>query len=53
VVKKTIMQSEKFSYEQLKRIYKNILNTDFKLKNGEINQKLGLEVLLNSINFSS
>ena len=46
VVKKTINQSKKFSFKHLKSIYKIILDYDVKLKTGELNNKLGLEMLI-------
>ncbi len=45
-VKKTKMLSEKFSFEQLKKIYQRISQIDFDTKTGKISPELGLDLLV-------
>lgn len=46
VVKKTFYLCQKFSFEEIKKIYKNILKTDMEIKVGKISPEAGLEMLV-------
>jgi DNA polymerase-3 subunit delta len=46
VIKKTLPIAQKFSMEQLKEIYKKLLETDFQIKTGKIDPKLGIEMFI-------
>lgn len=46
VVKKTLFIARNFSMEELKKIYKNLLETDFAIKTGKIDPKLGIELFV-------
>lgn len=49
VIKKTLPIAKNFSQEDLKNIYKKILETDFSIKTGKVEPKLGIEILVNSL----
>lgn len=49
VVKKTLFIARNFSIEELKKIYKKLLETDFAVKTGKIEPKLGIEIFVSSI----
>lgn len=49
VVKKTIQGVANFQEEELKEIYKKLLNIDFAIKTGKISGELGLQILVFSL----
>jgi DNA polymerase-3 subunit delta len=49
VIKKTIPIARNFSMEELKNIYKKILETDFAIKTGKVEPKLGIEIFVSSL----
>lgn len=49
VVKKTFPIAKNFSMQELKKIYKNLLETDFSIKTGKIEPRLGLEMFIAEI----
>lgn len=49
VVRKTIMLSEKFSLEELKKIYQKLFEIDLDIKTGKINPELALDLLIAQI----
>jgi DNA polymerase-3 subunit delta len=46
VVKKTYSQSQKFSFQELKKIYQKIFQIDFQIKIGRIQPEAGLDLLI-------
>jgi len=46
VVEKSIHQARNFSFEQLKSIYRKLLDYDIKMKTGVLEPKLGLDMLI-------
>lgn len=49
VVKKTINQASYFAEEELKEIYKNLLNIDLEIKTGVVSPQLALQIFLISL----
>ncbi len=49
VVKKTYFQSEKFTFEELKKIYRKIFQADLDIKTGKIKPELALEMLITQV----
>ncbi len=49
VVKKSSSQAKKFQFEELKKIYNQILIVDRKIKTGRINPETGLDLLIEEI----
>ena len=49
VVKKTYFQSEKFTFEELKKIYQKIFQADLDIKTGKIKPELALEMLITQV----
>ena len=49
VVKKSYRLSQKFSLEQLKKIYRKIFKLDLKIKTGKIDPALALDILVTEI----
>ncbi len=49
VVKKTFPLAKNFSIDELKAIYKKILEVDFKIKTGKIEPKLAIEMFIEEI----
>jgi len=49
VAKKSYFQSQKFSFEDLKKIYQKIFKTDLEIKNGKKDPQAGLEMLIAEI----
>jgi len=46
VVKKSYSQSQKFSFQELKKIYQKIFQIDFQIKTGRIQPEAGLDLLI-------
>ena len=46
VVKKTYYQSQKFTFQELKKIYQKIFQIDFQIKTGRIQPEAGLDLLI-------
>lgn len=49
VVSKTISQTKKFSFEELKKIYKKIFKTDLYIKTGKIEPQVALDLFIAEI----
>lgn len=49
IVKKTFSIAKNFSMEELKNIYKKLLETDFAIKTGKVDPKLGIEMFISSL----
>jgi len=49
VVKKTYFQSEKFTFEELKKIYQKIFQADLDIKTGKIKPEIALEMLITQV----
>ena len=49
VLKKTLWQSQKFSLEELKKIYRKIFETDIKIKTGKVEPETALDLLIAEI----
>lgn len=49
VVKKSYFQAQKFTLEELKKIYQKIFDTDLKIKTGQIEPEMALELLVAGI----
>ncbi len=46
VMKKTLWQAKKFSFEELKKIYKKIFKIDQQIKTGQISPEIALDLLI-------
>ncbi len=53
VVQKTALQCRNYSINDLEDIYQKILDYDVKIKQGKIDSRLGLEMLINEICFNN
>ena len=49
VVRKSYEQAGKFSFPELKKIYRKIFQVDLAIKTGKINPETGLDLLLSEI----
>lgn len=49
VVRKSYFQSQKFTLEELKKIYQNIFETDLSIKTGKMEAKIALDLLIANI----
>ena len=49
VVKKSYFQSQKFSFEELKKIYRKIFQVDLEIKTGKIEPEVALDMLIAEI----
>ena len=49
VIKKIEAQRKNFDQEKIKELYKNGIETDFKIKRGLLEEKMGLTLLLNKM----
>ncbi|MBL7156317.1 MAG: DNA polymerase III subunit delta [Candidatus Pacebacteria bacterium] len=49
VIKKTLLLSHEFTFEQLKKIYRKIAQTDLDIKTGKINPEMALDLLIAAI----
>jgi len=49
VVKKSLWQTKKFSYEELKKIYRRLLKVDLNIKTGQVNPETALDLLITEI----
>ncbi|MEA3295618.1 MAG: DNA polymerase III subunit delta [Patescibacteria group bacterium] len=49
VVKKSFFQSQQFTFNDLKSIYKKLFETDLKIKTGKINPIFGLDMLITGL----
>ena len=49
VVRKGLRLSENFSFEELKKIYQKLFETDLKIKTGQIEPEMGLDLLITEI----
>lgn len=49
VIRKIERQKKNFSLEEIKNLYKQTLETDFKIKSGLLEEKLGITLLVNKI----
>jgi DNA polymerase-3 subunit delta len=49
LLQKTIYQARKFSFQEIKKIYQKIFEMDLKIKSGQINPELALDLLVSEI----
>jgi DNA polymerase-3 subunit delta len=49
LLQKTIYQARKFSFQEIKKIYQRIFEMDLKIKSGQINPELALDLLVSGI----
>jgi len=49
VFKKTLQQAKNFSFEELKKIYRKLLDIDLEIKTGKINSRAALELFITSL----
>ncbi len=49
VVKKSYQQAQQFSFGELKKIYRKIFEVDYKIKTGQIESQMALELLIAEI----
>lgn len=49
VARKSIQQAKKFSFEEIKKIYQKIFQTDLKIKTGQLNPEIALDMLITGI----
>lgn len=49
IIKKTIQQADKFSFEELKKIYQKVFQADFNIKTGKIDPEIALDLLIAEI----
>jgi DNA polymerase-3 subunit delta len=49
LLQKTIYQARKFSFQEIKKIYQKIFEMDLKIKSGQINPELALDLLVSGI----
>lgn len=49
LIKKSVWQAEKFTKEELKKIYQNLFQVDLDIKTGKINPEVALDMLITDI----
>lgn len=49
LLQKTIYQARKFTFPEIKKIYQKIFETDIKVKTGQLNPEVALELLISEI----